>query len=404
LFFVFYLCSHFEKHAIAKAINMGFKYSKWIFETLKNFIGKMSKSFHKLAVKNLTKETPDSTTLTFDIPAELKDKFQYTQGQYLTLKTDLNGQEIRRSYSMCSSPLEADLSVTVKKVPGGKMSTHLHQNVKVGDVLEVMEPAGRFYTELHADNKKNYYLVGAGSGITPLMSILKTILEKEPMSFVFLLYGNRNEDYIIFNDELDQLQKRYQGQLHVTHILSQPKREKKGGIGGLFSKGKINWTGKTGRIDGTVMKKFLQDQTPRHKDSEFFLCGPGGMIDSVKQELLAEGFDKKNIHREYFTVDEPTTTSEGFAGAKAIVTLDGKKHEVTVPKGKHILTALMDNKVDAPYSCTSGACSTCMAKLTKGSVKMDACYALDDSEVENGFILTCQSHPTTEVVELTFDV
>ncbi len=364
----------------------------------------MSKSFHKLSVKKITPETPDSVTLTFDVPSDLKENFQYTQGQYLTLKFELKGNEVRRSYSMCTSPLDDELAVTVKKVPGGKMSTHIHQNIKVGDTIDVMQPDGRFFTQLHEDNKKNYYLVGAGSGITPLMSILKTVLEKEPMSFVFLLYGNRNEDFIIFKDELDKLQKRYEGQLFVEHILSQPKREKKPGLGGLFSKGKISWEGKVGRIDGAVMKKFLRDHAPRHKASEFFLCGPGGMIDSVKQALSAEGFDKKNIHQEYFTVAAPTSTAAGIAGAKAIVTLDGKKREVVVPQGKQILFALLDEKIDAPYSCTAGACSTCMAKLTKGTTKMDACYALDDSEVENGFILTCQAHPTSEVVELTFDV
>ena len=364
----------------------------------------MSKSFHNLSIKKVTNETPDAITLTFNVPAELKENFKYTQGQHLTLKFNLNGKEERRSYSMCSSPLDSDLSVTIKKVQGGKVSTHVHQSIKVGDVIEVMQPDGRFYTKLHEDNKKNYYLVGAGSGITPLMSILKTVLEKEPMSCVFLLYGNRDEDSIIFKNELEALQKRYAGQLMIEHVLSQPKREKKSGLGGLFSKGKITWEGKTGRIDGAVMKKFLTENAPRHKASEFFLCGPGGMIDSVEKTLLDEGFNKENIHHEYFTAAGPVTVASGVAGAKVIATLDGKTHEVAVPEGKHILFALLDEKVDAPYSCTSGACSTCMAKLISGTVKMDACYALDDSEVANGFILTCQSHPTTDVVELTFDV
>ena len=365
----------------------------------------MSKSFHQLSVKNVKAETADAVTLTFDVPAELKESFRYTQGQYLTLKFQLNGKEERRSYSMCSSPLEADLSVTVKKVQGGKVSTHIHRNIKPGDTVEVMQPDGRFYTGLNEDNKKNYYLIGAGSGITPLMSILKTILEKEPLSHVFLLYGNRNEDCIIYKGQLDQLQKRYGGQLHIEHILSQPKREKKSGLGGLFSKGKITWEGEVGRIDGAVVKKFMSENKPRHNASEFFLCGPGAMIDNAEKTLIELGHDKANIHREYFTAaDSGVAKAKGVAGAKVIATLDGKTYEVNVPEGKQILFALLDEKIDAPYSCTSGACSTCMAKLKSGNVKMDACYALDDSEVEDGFVLACQSHPTTDVVELTFDV
>ena len=364
----------------------------------------MSKSFHQLLVKNKIPETAQAVTLTFDVPPNLKETFQYKQGQYLTLRFHINDREERRSYSMCSSPLEKDLSVTVKKVPGGKVSTHIHQNVKEGDLIEVMPPDGRFFTELHPDNKKNYYLIGAGSGITPLISILKTVLETEPMSFVFLLYGNRNEDSIIFKDQLEQLQKKYEGQLHVEHILSRPRREKKPGLGGLFSKGKITWKGKTGRIDGKVVKQFLTECPPRHKTSEFFLCGPGEMIDKVEKTLLADGMDKEHIHHEYFTTPGTGPVAKGVAGAKVIATLDSHQYEVTVPEGKQILFALLDANVDAPYSCTSGACSTCMAKLLRGTVKMDACYALDDSEIEQGFILTCQAHPTSGEVELTFDV
>ncbi len=369
----------------------------------------MSHSFHNLTVKQITRETAEAVTLTFDVPTELIEQYQFTQGQHLTLRFTINGKEERRSYSMSSSPLENGLSVTVKKVKGGKVSNHIFDKVKVGDAVEVMTPDGRFFTALNDENKKNYYLVGAGSGITPLMSILKTILEKEPMSFVHLLYGSRSEDEIIFKSQLDELSRRYEGQLMVEHSLSQPKLEKAKGLGGLFSKGKPTWEGKIGRIDAKVFQKFYEEYPPRHKQSEYFLCGPGGMIDSVEKTLLEKGIDKKNIHHEYFTASpkadgEAVPAGDVVAGAKLTAYLDGRTYETTVAKGKHLLFAVIDAGGDAPYSCTSGACATCMAKVKKGTVKMDACYALDESEIKQGYILTCQAHPTSEEVEITFEV
>ncbi|MBI1228248.1 MAG: 2Fe-2S iron-sulfur cluster binding domain-containing protein [Bacteroidetes bacterium] len=370
----------------------------------------MSHTFHSLAVKQVTQETANTVTLTFAVPSELSEQFMFIQGQYLTLRFMLNGKEERRSYSMCSSPLEPGLSVTVKRVKGGKVSNYVFDKVKVGDVVDVMTPDGRFHTDLHDENKKNYYLIGAGSGITPLMSILKTILEKEPMSFVFLLYGSRNEDEIIFKNQLDELSRRYEGQLMVEHVLSQPKLEKAKGLGGLFSKGKPTWEGKIGRIDGKVFQKFYEENKPRHKQSEYFLCGPGGMIDAVEKSLLNSGIEKKNIHHEYFTASPSadasgaSSTGEVIAGAKLTAYLDGRTYETTVAKGKHLLFAVIDAGGDAPYSCTSGACATCMAKVKKGTVKMDACYALDESEIKQGYILTCQAHPTSEEVEISFEV
>lgn len=366
----------------------------------------MSKMFHSLRVKEVVKETADTATLVFEIPQELTETFQYTQGQYLTLRLNINGKEQRRSYSMCSSPLEKDIAVTVKRVKNGVVSNYLNDRVQAGNMLDVMEPEGRFFTPLDPDNRKTYYLFGAGSGITPLFSILKTALEQEPQSFVHLLYGNRSEDSIIFKNQLDALQRRYDGQFTVDYILSKPKRDKPGGLAGLFSKGTLSWQGKTGRINAVEVNKFLEERPLRNKNAEYFICGPGDLIDAVEKSLQERGIDKKHIHAERFVSTHIAEADriQGVGGAEVAVQLNGKTVSINVPAGKTILDVLIDKKHNPPYSCTSGACSTCIAKVTEGSVKMDVCYALDDDEVAQGFILTCQAHPTTPKVAVTFDV
>jgi ring-1,2-phenylacetyl-CoA epoxidase subunit PaaE len=368
--------------------------------------------FHTLSVRHITRETADTVTLELDIPAALADTFAYRQGQYLTIRHTHEGHELRRSYSMSSSPLEGRTAISVKKVAGGRVSTWLHDQVQVGSTLEVAPPEGRFFTPLHPEKRRTYYLFGAGSGITPLMSILKATLEAEPMSSVFLLYGSRNEENIIFRDQLDRLAERYTGQLFVEHVLSQPKKEAAGGgLFGLFKKNISNWAGKTGRIDARTVGSFLDDNPPHGPESDcgYFICGPGSMTDAIKNTLLTRNIPAGQIHAEYFA-NAGQAPGEGLAAAPAdggtrlIVHLKGQRIETTVPEGATLLDTLVRDKHDAPYSCTAGACSTCMAKVLQGDVKMDVCYALDDDEVKAGYILTCQSRPQSPMVEISFDM
>ncbi len=367
-------------------------------------------NFHLLKIKEKQQETQDTLSLIFDVPSNLTEVFQYTQGQYLTLKFDIDGKEERRAYSMSSSPVEKDLKITIKRVERGIVSNYIHDKLHVGDTIEVMKPQGRFFTPLDITHRKTYYLFGAGSGITPLMSILKTILEKEPQSSVFLLYGSRDEDNIIFKNELDTLEQKYKGQFALQYTLSQPKIQKPSGFGAFLKKGKISWTGLQGRIDDKKVNQFLIENPIRYQDVECFVCGPTGMNDSIKNILQKKTIDSKNIHIEYFTASKDKSTTENTPvntpsnNAMVKIHLDEKTIDVEVPKDKTILDILLNLKHDVPYSCTSGSCSTCMAKLIKGKVQMDICYALDDDEIEEGYILTCQAKPTTDLIELTFDV
>ena len=365
----------------------------------------MDTHFYSLEVNKILKETEDAVSIFFSVPQNLKETFKYLPGQYITLRFMLGGSEQRRAYSICTSPEHDELAVTVKRVEKGLVSKHIVEKVQVGHALQVMPPQGHFIADPNPELRKTYYLFGAGSGITPLMSILKTVLEKEPASSVHLLYGNRNEDSIIFKNELDQLQNKYEGQLFVEHILSQPKREKSGGLGGLFSKGKINWKGEIGRIAKEKIDKFLENHPKRTPETVYYICGPNEMMQIVQSDLTQRKIDKKNIHLEYFTTTASDTSGENAdASAKVTVQLRHTKHNIVVAKNEIILDELIKRKIDAPYSCTSGACSTCMAKLVLGTVKMRACFALDEDEVKAGYILVCQSVPTSDVVELTFDI
>ncbi len=362
--------------------------------------------FHTLTVKNIIAETPVAATVVFDIPQNLKEVFRYTQGQYVTINCVVNNQPERRAYSICTSPLESDFAITIKRQKGGLVSNFALDNFRIGSLVEVKPPEGRFHTPLDAAQRNNYYLIGTGSGITPLMSIIKTILEIEPQSSIYLLYGNRDEDNIIFKSQLDALQQRYEGQLIVEYILSQPKVKKDGGIMGLFKKETTLWKGKIGRIDSRGFETFLA-QYPPTKNAIYYLCGQQGMIETVEAALHQGNVDKKQIHKEYFntTKDASAVSGDGLAShSKLTVVLEGKIIELELPAHKTVLQALLEQRYEPPYSCTTGSCSTCMAKVTEGKAKMDACYALDDDEVADGYILTCQARALTPTLSVNYDL
>lgn len=363
--------------------------------------------FHTLRIAFIKVETADTKSIGLEIPNELRDTFKFKAGQYLTVGANINGEDVRRSYSMSSGPSEDKLVFTVKVVPNGKMSTWLNHKVKEGDSLQIMKPEGRFTPKLDADTSRSYYLFAAGSGITPIMSIIKAVLEDEPLSTVHLLYASRNEESVIFKDNLEAIQKKYQDQLIIDYILSQPKKQKSSGLGGWFKKSSISWTGKKGRIDISIVNQFFDENPMRGKNMEIFICGPAGFIETVNKACIGRGIDKKQVHIEYFTSEDTATKTPSSPItdiAKVSYTLDGTTGQIEVAAGDTILDGLLKAKVNAPFSCQSGACSTCMAKTTKGAVHMDSCLALDEDEIEDGYILTCQSKPTTAEVELSFDV
>lgn len=353
----------------------------------------MSK-FHSLKVNEVKRETADSVSIAFEVPAALKQDYKYIQGQYLTLKFNIKGEDVRRSYSICSGPLEVDqLRVAIKKVKEGKVSTYINETLKAGDTIEVMIPMGSFHSPMNASNKKHYVLFGGGSGITPMMSILKTVLASEPQSRITLFYGNNDETSIIFKDEIANIAASNQDRFKVHHILNNAPAGHPEDLKGMMTIEKnIN-----------LIKAFVDVNA----DNEFFICGPGPMMDNVMAALKQVKAKEEQIHIEYFTTpvnaNEIKPSADTVAGASATIILDGDERVVQLEENETILEAAMRIGLDAPYACQGGSCCTCRALLEEGKVDMAVNYALSASEVKQGYILTCQSRPTTGTVKVNYD-
>ena len=349
--------------------------------------------FHSLIVKEVTQETSDCVSISFQIPAELSSDFKYFQGQYITFKLNVNGQEIRRSYSVCSSPLtDSDLRVAVKKVKDGRGSIFLNEHVKSGDVLEVMPPMGNFYTAMNASHNKEYILFAGGSGITPMLSIIKTVLKAEPNSKIQLFYGNENESSIIFMKQLNTLEQESLGKLKVHYIINQSDANTPEIYRGIMTHEKVL----------SLMKTFVQITS----NSEIFICGPTPMMQNVEQTLISLNVPKPQVHLEYFTAPVDANTTEPIVGAKKAsltIILDGDEVVTELLPDESILEAALRINLDAPYACQGGSCCTCRALLTEGKVDMKVNYALLDAEVKQGFILTCQSYALTDNVVVDYD-
>ncbi|MEP6513048.1 MAG: 1,2-phenylacetyl-CoA epoxidase subunit PaaE [Parafilimonas sp.] len=358
----------------------------------------MSAHFEKIPVKQIKKETEDCVSVLLDVPEHLKEKFQYRHGQHLTLRTFINGEELRRNYSLCSSPLQNEWRIAVKKLNGGLFSSFANEQLKIGDELEIMPPMGHFSITLNATNKKQYVAFAAGSGITPVISIIKTVLALEAKSNIILVYANRNRLSIIFKEELEALKNKYMNRFSVIFILSREKTD-----------AAINH----GRIDAAKCEQLFSKVLNIHSD-EFFICGPEEMIFIVKDFLEQKGVAQKKIHFELFTTpDQKKTTvvrhtpkEASGAKSKIVVKLDGRAFdfELLFSSDESILDAALKQGADLPFACKGGVCCTCKAKLMEGEVDMDVNYGLDQEEVDQGFILTCQSHPRTETVVVDYDV
>lgn len=358
----------------------------------------MAVAFHRLKVADVRRETPEAVSIAFEVPPALREAYCFQPGQYLTLRTGENGKEIRRSYSICTGLDDGELRVAVKRVEGGLFSTLCNERLRPGDEIDVMTPQGRFGLMPDPATARTYLAIAAGSGITPVLSLLRSILTREPKSRFALMYGNRTAQSIIFKEALEDLKDRFVDRLVVHHILSREHQDL-----ALFN----------GRVDAekieTIVKGFAAPDALDH----VFLCGPGGLIEDAKETLLRLGVPAERIHAEYFSTDglpvagRRASSDRPIVGqtpvATARVTLDGSVYNLSVLAGETIVDAGLRAGLELPYSCRGGMCCTCRAKLVAGEVRMDVNYSLEPWELQAGYVLTCQSHPVTPEVAVDYD-
>lgn len=352
-------------------------------------------------VSNIVRETQDSVVVSLCVTEEQQNNYLYKQGQNLTLIRDIDGVEVRRSYSICSSVEDAELRVGVKRVEGGRFSTWANSDLAVGDVIDVLPPTGNFFVELDASNQRHYIGIVAGSGITPVLSIMKTTLETEPRSHFTLIYGNKSTDTIMFLEEIEALKNRYTERLSVFNVLSQELQDSE-----LLS----------GRIDGDKIGRFLGSLIPADEIDEVFLCGPLEMVTSTQRTLVDAGIDSKHVHTELFGTPKdlhaiasaqkkPTLSDAELAHLSELtVIVNGKGTRLRLARGgESVLETALKVRGDLPYACKGGVCATCKAKVVEGEVEMDVNYSLSEEEVKQGFVLTCQSHPISDKVTIDYD-
>lgn len=358
----------------------------------------MAVHFESLRIKSLKRETPDCVSISFEVPEEKRSAFAYKEGQNITVKKVIDGEELRRSYSICTAPHENELKIAVKKVEGGLFSGFANEKLKAGDTLEILPPTGNFTAFLCGKKQASYLAIAAGSGITPVISIIKHTLQAEPESSFTLIFGNRSRSSIIFFDELQDIKDKFLGRFNLVNVLS---RER------------IDTDIHFGRIDGeklSALEKFI----PYASFDAAYICGPEEMIFTARDFLAGKGLDAKKIHFELFTVpgqktkgnsaQEKKQEKETGPKSRVDITLDGRSFQIELGyNGESILDAALQHGADLPYACKGGVCSTCKARVLEGNVIMDTNYALEPEEVEQGFILTCQSHPRSEKVRVDFD-